>query len=917
MKRLKPKPSPFLSRAMTRAVVVLCLLSLILSTTRPAAAGCGGGGWFDFATTIVNPMSAFDMSTEVGCAADGAKEAIIEAGNQGERVVMAAGNQAMQVVRLAGYQAESFAETLGDEAVDVIMTGSNEAQHVITTAGDTANNVIHTAGAEAQAVFDSMAAEAEQLVLIAGGQAQQFAHVAGSEARATAAEIGAQSREVVMLISDKSMQAVSLAGEEARAVVRVAGEEARLTLEQFHRQNEELLRQINESYRGNLDFTIDSLDEASRAPLVNAYDALLKVNRLLAHDLLLIESSTIEVIAAAGDELALATTQLEAGTKDVILVAGQTAIYVVDRVTNNVITVTAIILTALGLLLLIYLFFVHRLPQGVAARFVSGFMIVYPLGFGSLILSPSARVYAMRSAQVGLRSELQRATGPQVIKAQVILGDTGNAQPRIEISGRNLLAADNPPLVTLSGRTMTVGGRSDGLLTVNLSAGDVTLLHAQTAPLTIDYGRPDLQFTIDLRLADPFDAIRHFTDESIPATLRAVPDGEVPVHAGDDPTTYERLGTLQPGIDYAVIGRNPEHSWWAIRWPADGGEREGWVPAHLVILSGDLFNALPATPAAPTVTPTPTATAATTATPTATATPAATPTLPPSPTPCVWTLTATVNAFVRNGPGQVYLQIGALRTGDTVATTGRSHDGAWWVITYGDRPGWVADSVVNVNTCAGDPPPAVDAPPTPVPSPTPIITYRSCAEIRAARPDAGDDFYLLYFQGDVNKPFNVYCRGMASAPAEYLPLAHYGVGGRSNYNLFKVGGATEGQDQYEYFAGIRLDPFTLEVDAADFSYAEKVGYHSFRPGYEGNRVRRSNFGEARSCVARDDRSGRANVDLRGTPFALDATTVAKLGGWESAGFAWFSPDRRVAELEGGGFCGAMALRPIRLVYVGR
>lgn len=917
MKRLNRKLNPFLSQSMARVVIVLCLLCLILSTTaRPAAAGCGGGA-LGFVTTMVNPFSALDASDEVGCAADGAKEAIIEAGNQGERVVLAAGNQAMNIVRMAGYQAESFAETLGDEAVDVIMTGSNEAQYVITSAGDTANNVIHTAGVEGQALIAGLGAEAEQVVLVAGGQAQLFAHVAGSEARATAAEIGAQSREVVMLISEKSMQAVSLAGEEARAVVRVAGEEARLTLEQFHRQNEELVRQINESYQGSLDLTIDSLDEASRAPLLNAYDWLIKVNRLLAHDVMLIESSTIDVIAEAGNELGNATTQIEASTKDVILVAGQTAIYVVDRVTNNVITITAIILTALGLLLLIYLFFVHRLPQGVAARFVYGFMILYLLGFGSLILSPSARVYAMRSAQVGLRTELQRATGPQVIKAQIILGDAGNAQPRIEIVGRNLLAAENAPQVTLNGRTLTAGARSDELLTVNLSQGDVTLLHAQTAPLTIDYGRADLRFTIDLHLVNPFDAIRHFSDESIPAVLRAIADGEVPVYAGDDETAYERLGALQRGVDYAVIGRNPERTWWAIRWLVAGGEREGWVPAHLVILSGDLFDAPPRPPAAPTITPTPTATAAVTATAAATATPTATPTLPPSPTPCVWTLTATVNAFVRGGPGTVYLPIGSLRAGDTVAITGRSHDGAWWVIDYNGRPGWVADSVVSVNTCAGEQPPPVEAPPTPVPSPTPIITYRSCAEIRAARPDAGDDFYMLYFQGDINKPFNVYCRGMATAPAEYLPLVNYGVGGRSNYTLFKVGGATQGEDQYDYFAGIRLDPVTLNVDVEDRTYAETVGFHSFRPGYEGNRVRRSNFGEARSCVARDDRSGRANVDLRGTPFALDVATVPKLGGWESAGSAWFSSDRRVAELEGGGFCGAMALRPMRLVYVGR
>ena len=125
-----------------------------------------------------------------------------------------------------------------------------------------------------------------------------------------------------------------------------------------------------------------------------------------------------------------------------------------------------------------------------------------------------------------------------------------------------------------------------------------------------------------------------------------------------------------------------------------------------------------AAPASPSPAP-PTATA----TATATTTPSPTATITASPTPCQWALTADLNAFVRRGPGTNYDELGALQAGETVTIIGRDASSSWWVIPFGGRDGWVADSVVSVNECPVDVPVITPpATPTPTTTPTPLPT---------------------------------------------------------------------------------------------------------------------------------------------------------------------------------------------------
>jgi hypothetical protein len=192
---------------------------------------------------------------------------------------------------------------------------------------------------------------------------------------------------------------------------------------------------------------------------------------------------------------------------------------------------------------------------------------------------------------------------------------------------------------------------------------------------------------------------------------------------------------------------------------------------------------------------------------------------------------------------------------------------------------------------------------------TPVAT--SCADLLEKRGELPDGEY--WTKPDGKAAFRVYCSGMTTTtPKEYLSLVRtYDAGDlESNFSEYGAAGFCNCNAALRRnFTKVRLDIETLTVDPSDFTFSYVASDDATRGCWEAESgtcqtAVSTPWGTAANCAWPDPRSnGRANIDLRGTGFSLDASTTFAAGGWEAYGSATIPQNRRFANLSGGGTCG--------------
>jgi hypothetical protein len=199
-------------------------------------------------------------------------------------------------------------------------------------------------------------------------------------------------------------------------------------------------------------------------------------------------------------------------------------------------------------------------------------------------------------------------------------------------------------------------------------------------------------------------------------------------------------------------------------------------------------------------------------------------------------------------------------------------------------------------------------------APPTVCVYPDCAAIKAAE---GATLDGLYWIGPRN-PYHVYCHGMnTSSPQAYLPLNT--TMSTQNYSTYATG-TPHGNWTCNcgvvtaVYSHIQIDPATLTVGVTDSSFAYFVGTDTSCLNTMTGCPGLPPYAVAQSCITWGDSSGRANVDLTGTPFHVAGTgtdvsmfikneTYNSAWGWGSAGTATIDSARKVVDLTGGGDCG--------------
>lgn len=176
----------------------------------------------------------------------------------------------------------------------------------------------------------------------------------------------------------------------------------------------------------------------------------------------------------------------------------------------------------------------------------------------------------------------------------------------------------------------------------------------------------------------------------------------------------------------------------------------------------------------------------------------------------------------------------------------------------------------------------------------------TCADIVDYVPGAVDGTYVLYAGHDWAKPWLVDCVDMATTTArEYLPVIGTSLTGLANYSQYTADAAqAPGTNVQTRFTKVRIDPATFVVETRDLRFATSTGSLT-RDGT----VTRMAYASAADCACGAAGTGVGNVDLTGTPFAVQRDAFIVIG-WEQVGTIAYGSDDRVVSLTGGGCCGS-------------
>lgn len=260
---------------------------------------------------------------------------------------------------------------------------------------------------------------------------------------------------------------------ELKEAIKIAGDETRTTLETLKNVLETLIDTLETTYQDNLNITLNSLDDATRKKLLEIEDLITNINQELQADIKLASQEAQTVIKTAIQEIEALSNELEQSLKEVIVVGGKTAAYLIDRSTYNIILVISIIFLGVGLLLFIWLLFSRKLPRGLRRNLTFFLMSLYLISFTRLTFVPHFRGQVMAFTGVGLEKSLTKVIREPSILEIIPKVITLEKTREIEIWGNALLVNGLPPKVTIGDRTAQVKAFSDSKIVLNVANLDI------------------------------------------------------------------------------------------------------------------------------------------------------------------------------------------------------------------------------------------------------------------------------------------------------------------------------------------------------------------------------------------------------------------------------------------------------------
>ncbi|MCB9461937.1 MAG: hypothetical protein H6670_19965 [Anaerolineaceae bacterium] len=252
---------------------------------------------------------------------------------------------------------------------------------------------------------------------------------------------------------------------EIQEAITLASSEVANTLNTIDGTVRDLMDELEEKYQDNLNITIDSLDAATRNKLLEVESLMLSVNDILKDDVRFISNEAKNLLADAALQIRQLSDDIKSDLQDVIIVAGETGAFLIDKATENIITIASVVLLALGAIIFVWLLFrSSRGLTGFAAILAYVLVIAYIGFFGALLLVPQFRTFVISSTGIGLKERLEVVTEqPDIFTirpTEIIVGET----EEIDIWGSSLLPNGEQPTVTIGNRSFPFTATDDRIV---------------------------------------------------------------------------------------------------------------------------------------------------------------------------------------------------------------------------------------------------------------------------------------------------------------------------------------------------------------------------------------------------------------------------------------------------------------------
>jgi hypothetical protein len=188
--------------------------------------------------------------------------------------------------------------------------------------------------------------------------------------------------------------------------------------------------------------------------------------------------------------------------------------------------------------------------------------------------------------------------------------------------------------------------------------------------------------------------------------------------------------------------------------------------------------------------------------------------------------------------------------------------------------------------------------------------FPGCSSLLASHSQKRDGSFDIAPSPAIPQGMRVRCLNAGSIFKMYLLLPFSGNG--SNFSQYTAGGASPGTSVVTRYSAIQIDPvpiqlypLTFRANIADETFSSSTGqlcHSSFAvPCADSDLVTSMPYGVAFDCVAPYSATGIANLDLRGTPFAVVDTFVTRSFPGPSGSTTFVTP--QLVNLTGGGYCG--------------